>query len=303
MTGMSGRALVVRRLTGRLLVVDGGPGPWRRRAGVLDGDVRHGAADDRALAVLNRLVGNAWPTPALELLVGPLVLRAEAPLTVAVCGRASSGDEELPSFRPLHLAAGQRLQVAPLDLTATIAVAGGVDAMPGTIFHTDDVITLGRPRTGGAAAADHDLGVDERSELAQGPVPTDDAPLRVLPGPERGLFSDDAWATFLATTWTVSPTSRRLGVRLEGPALPVPDVELTTSPTWTGAVQVPPSGHPIVLGVDSRTTGGYPRLAQVIAVDRFRLGHARPGRPLRFTTTTIDEARTLRRAFAARWQR
>jgi len=288
--------VVVHRLGGRLLVVDGGPGPWRRRSGVLDGDVRFGAADDRALAVLNTVVGNPWPTPALELFVGPLVLRAERAVTIAVDGDVRSADVPLASGRPLRLAVGQRVQIAPRDLCATIAVAGGVAAIPGTVFSREDAIPLRADADADiddacAVAADRELAVD------------DDAPLRVVPGPERVLFSDEAWGAFLSTSWVVSPTSSRQGVRLEGPALAVPGGELTTRPAWTGAVQVPPSGLPIVLGVDSRTTGGYPRLAQVIAVDRFRLGRARPGRALRFTATTLDEAHTLRQAFARRWQR
>ena len=295
---MSG-GLVVHRLGGRLLVVDGGPGPWRRRAGVLDGDVRFGAADDRALVVLNAIVGNPWPAPALELFVGPLVLQAERAITIAVDGDVRSADVPLASGRALRLAVGQRVQIAPRGLCATVAVAGGVDAIPGTVLSREDAIPLRADTEADdvdvddarAAAADRDLAVD------------DDTPLRVVPGPERALFADEAWASFLSTSWLVSPTSSRQGVRLEGPALAVPGVELTTRPAWTGAVQVPPSGQPIVLGVDSRTTGGYPRLAHVIAVDRFRLGRARPGSALRFATTTMDEARDLRQAFAARWQR
>lgn len=287
---MSGSALDVHRLGGRLLVVDGGPGPWRRRAGVLDGDVRHGAADDRALAVLNRHVGNAWPTPALELLVGPLVLRVGAALTIVTDGEMIVDDMAQSPGRPLHLCAGQRVQVTPRGLVGTIAIAGGIAALPGTAFSRGDPIP-GRDADHAAVDGAADLSVD------------DDAPLRVVPGPERALFDDAAWITFMSTAWTVSSSSSRQGVRLEGPALPVRGIELTTSPTWTGAVQVPPSGQPIVLGVDSRTTGGYPRLAHVIAVDRFRLGRIRPGRTLRFATVSLDEARALRQAFAMRWQR
>jgi allophanate hydrolase subunit 2 len=293
--------LLVHRLGGRLLVVDGGPGPWRRRAGLLDGDVRFGAADDRALAVLNTIVGNPWPAPALELIVGPLVLRAERTVTIAVDGDVRSADVPLTAGRALRLAAGQRVQIAPRGLCATIAVAGGVGAAPGTVCFRDDVIA----RAHASADADIDIVVDDAVAAAVDGALTvdDDAPLRVVPGPERALFSDEAWSSFLSTSWVVSPTSSRQGTRLEGPALAVPGVELTTRPAWTGAVQVPPSGLPIVLGVDSRTTGGYPRLAHVIAVDRFRLGRARPGSPLRFVATTLDEARALRQAFAARWQR
>lgn len=281
---------VVQRLTGRLLVVDGGPGPWRRRVGWSDGDVRFGAADDRALAILNTALGNPWHTPALELAVGPLVLRATAPLTFACDGSISIDQEAQAPSRTLRLERGQTAQIAPTALCATIAVAGGVDAMPGTLFTREAVVPLAHP--------DRRITAD-LADLDQ----DDDAPLRVVAGPERSMFPNDAWSTLLTTTWRVSPQSSRQGVRLEGPALPVPTTSVPTSPTWTGAVQVPPAGQPIVLGVDSRTTGGYPRLAHVIAVDRFRLGRARPGSALRFTATTLDEARALRQAFAARWQR
>jgi allophanate hydrolase subunit 2 len=291
---MSGRDLVVDRLAGRLIVVDGGPGPWRRRTGVLDGDARFGAADDRALAVLNTIVGNPWHAPALELLVGPLVLRAEAPLILAVDGDVRSDDQPLAPRRALRLTAGQRVHITPRGLYATIAIAGGVGVVPGAVFSREEAI----PRRASRDVIPHDVAVDD-GDLAT----PDDAPLRVVPGPEHGLFPEGAFERLVATRWTVSPTSSRQGVRLDGPALPMPGVELTTSPAWTGAVQVPPSGQPIVLGVDSRTTGGYPRLAHVIAVDRFRLGQARPGSTLRFAATTLDEARALRQAFAARWQR
>lgn len=99
--------LFVHRLAGRLLVVDGGPGPWRRRTGLLSGDVRFGAADDRALAALNVAVGNPWHAPALELLVGPLVLRAEDSLTLAVDGQATIGDDVQPPGRVLRLRRGR----------------------------------------------------------------------------------------------------------------------------------------------------------------------------------------------------
>lgn len=294
--------LVVHRLGGRLRVVDGGPGPWRRRAGVLDGDVRFGAADDRALAVLNTVVGNPWHAPALELLVGPLVLRAEAPLILAVDGNVRSDDLTLAPGRALRLMAGQRVFITPRGLCATIAIAGGVGVVPGVVCARDDAIPLRASHD----VMPHEAAIDDAIDDAVDDADLathDDSPLRVVPGPERGLFPDAAFETLVGTTWMVSPTSSRQGVRLDGPALPMPGVELTTSPTWTGAVQVPPSGQPIVLGVDSRSTGGYPRLAHVIAVDRFRLGQARPGSTLRFAATTLDEARALRQAFVARWQR
>ena len=43
-----------------------------------------------------------------------------------------------------------------------------------------------------------------------------------------------------------------------------------------GAVQVPPDGQPIILFVEHQTTGGYPKPANVISADFWRLGQLRP---------------------------
>jgi allophanate hydrolase subunit 2 len=60
-----------------------------------------------------------------------------------------------------------------------------------------------------------------------------------------------------------------------------------------GAVQVTPSGEPIVLGVDSQTTGGYPVVASVIAADCRLIGQLGPGATLRFERVSLDLARDL----------
>jgi allophanate hydrolase subunit 2 len=49
-----------------------------------------------------------------------------------------------------------------------------------------------------------------------------------------------------------------------------------------GAVQVPPSGQPIVLLANHPTTGGYPVVGVVEPDDLWRVAQARPGSALRF---------------------
>ena len=49
-----------------------------------------------------------------------------------------------------------------------------------------------------------------------------------------------------------------------------------------GAIQMPPSGLPIVLGPDHPTTGGYPVLATVVRASLGALGARRIGAPVRF---------------------
>ena len=47
-----------------------------------------------------------------------------------------------------------------------------------------------------------------------------------------------------------------------------------------GAIQVPPDGQPIILFVEHQTTGGYPKPANVISADFWRLGQLRPRDPV-----------------------
>jgi antagonist of KipI len=60
-----------------------------------------------------------------------------------------------------------------------------------------------------------------------------------------------------------------------------------------GAVQIPSGGLPIVLSVEHQTTGGYPKIANVIAADLARLGTLRPRDTIRFAPVDLTEARAL----------
>ena len=60
-----------------------------------------------------------------------------------------------------------------------------------------------------------------------------------------------------------------------------------------GAVQVPTAGSPIILFVEQQTTGGYPKIANVISADLHRLGQLRPRDEIRFEPVTFDTARCL----------
>jgi antagonist of KipI len=62
-----------------------------------------------------------------------------------------------------------------------------------------------------------------------------------------------------------------------------------------GAIQVTPSGQPIILFVEQQTTGGYPKIANVISADMRSLGQLRPRDEVRFEGIEMDEALALLR--------
>ena len=85
-----------------------------------------------------------------------------------------------------------------------------------------------------------------------------------------------------------------MGLRLEGPSLAIPGGgKMITEGVCLGAIQVTPSGQPIVLSVEQQTTGGYPKIANVIGVDLHRLGQLRPRDEIRFERTSFAVARSL----------
>jgi biotin-dependent carboxylase-like uncharacterized protein len=114
-------------------------------------------------------------------------------------------------------------------------------------------------------------------------LPKAAGPIRVMAGPEFEDFGPDARNAFFESSWRVTPQSNRMGYRLEGPALlPQATCEMKSHAVFPGTIQVPPGGAPIVLMADAHVTGGYPRLAIVIAADQWRLAQVAPGASIQF---------------------
>jgi allophanate hydrolase subunit 2 len=82
-----------------------------------------------------------------------------------------------------------------------------------------------------------------------------------------------------------------MGARLSGPELVRRDSgEMLSDGTVPGALQVPPSGQPILLLADCQTTGGYPKIATVISADIPAAGRLMAGSRVRFAWVDVEEA-------------
>ncbi|WP_432488226.1 5-oxoprolinase subunit C family protein [Kineococcus sp. SYSU DK018] len=266
----------------------GRPGAFRWGVGVA------GAADRRSLALANRLVGNPPGHAALEVLLGGAVLRARTTLLVAVTGAATpvSVDGAPAGWcSVLALPAGGtlRLGAATAGLRAYVAVRGGV-AVPAVLGS--------RSRDTLAGLGPEPLGAGD--VLPVGPAPgalpavrtapvgapaTGTVTLEVRLGPRADRFTDPA--ALFAGTWTVTAQSDRVGVRLARPAGQPPlersaTAELAPEGVVLGALQVPPSGQPVLFGPDHPITGGYPVVGVVRDADADLAAQVRPGQALRF---------------------
>jgi biotin-dependent carboxylase-like uncharacterized protein len=267
--------------TGPLTTVQDAGRPGQGALGV----GRSGACDRGAAALANRLVGNHPDAAVLEVTLGGLALRADADLVVATTGARCSGAHNAPTALP----AGHELRLGLPDtgLRAYVAVRGGVAVEPVLGSRSTDLLS-------GLGPAPLTVGTVLPVGTAAGPMPgVDLAPVadppggevtvRVLPGPRADWFAEEAVRALTGTPWTVTDESNRIGLRLAGVVLErTRSGELASEGMVRGALQVPPSGQPVLFLADAPVTGGYPVIGYVDDAHVDRCGQLRPGQTLRF---------------------
>lgn len=290
-----------------------------------------GAQDAFALRIANLLVGNSTGGPlvvrddpgaaGLEFLfIGPR-LQALADCSVAVTGAEIEpviNGTPAPSWACLRLRTGDVLDFGRMRTGARgyLAVSGGIDVPPylgsrathvrgsfggfqGRALNKGDQLPIGSS----AGWPEELAGRRLRRDL----VPRYSPPwhVRVVPGPDDYLFTEESVDTFFNADWRLNVKSDRTGLRYIGPQLSfkpgrpdylIQDAGLDPSNIVidpgapVGTIQVPSGVEPIVLGVDAPTIGGYARIGVVISVDMSRVGQTRPREITRFVRTTHEEA-------------
>ncbi len=276
------RAALTVLATGALTTVQDAGRPGQAALGI----GRSGACDRRSYALANRLVGNVPGAAALEVTFGGLALRAEADVVVVTTGARWPGaaTHNAPSF----LAAGQELRLgAPgAGLRTYVAVRGGIDVDPVLGSRATDLLAgLGPavPAVGDVLPVGGSMQDMPGVDVAPVADPeAGDVTVAVLPGPRRDWFTGAAWASLRSQAYTVSSQSNRVGLRLDGePLKRARTGELPSEGMVRGALQIPPSGTPILFLADHPVTGGYPVIGYVRDEDVDRCAQLRPGQALR----------------------
>jgi KipI family sensor histidine kinase inhibitor len=264
---------------------------------------RSGAADPDSLRLANRLAGNPEDAAAVELTLGGAVLRFgdpawTAPAWVALtgapapvrldCGPGLADDSGLGV--PFAVPAGATLTVGTpaTGLRSYLAVRGGVTAPAVLGSRSRDTLSGLGPaplRAGdrlpvGPTAACGPILADVAPQAAAVPGT---AELRVVTGPRDDWFTPEAQHRLRTAVYQVTSDSNRSGLRLSGPDLPrARSGELASEGMPLGALQVPPTGQPILFLADHPVTGGYPVIAVVATADIGRAAQLRPGDTVRF---------------------
>ena len=292
-----------------LRVLEPGPLSLVQDAGRLGwahlGVPRGGWLDPVAATLANRLVGNPEGAAVLECLLGGTVLETGRAMTVAVTGgrcTVTVAGRPAPHGEALSVPAGARIALGTVvaGLRVYVAAAGGVAPQPVLGSRSTDtlswtgpprvlagtVLPVGRPSGPPPATS---APVVPRPQLTLGPAGRGPVRLGVLAGPRTDWFEPGVLTDLASRTWVVQPDSDRVALRLAPADAAVltrdnARPELPSEGVVLGAVQVPPSGRPLVFLADHPTTGGYPVVGVVGADDLWVCAHLRPGDEVSFST-------------------
>jgi antagonist of KipI len=273
-----------------------------------------GALDSFGLRVANLLVGNDESAAGLEITLGGLQLRFNEQRIVVWCGGEFGvhiGSVALPAGHACVMSAGEELQFGrpKAGCRSWLAITGGIDVpvilgsrstdlraqfggFEGRTLHDGDELGLGESRRSELSTTER---ISQRTAPHDWILPAKREPiLRFIRGVDWNRFNASTLQRLTSETFSVSPDSDRMGVRLDGPELKRQDkADLISEAVAPGTIQVPPNGKPILLLGDCQTIGGYPKIAHVITVDLGVAAQLRAGDHVRFSEVSLADAYRL----------
>ncbi|MEK4485478.1 biotin-dependent carboxyltransferase family protein [Psychrobacillus sp. FSL H8-0484] len=282
------------------------------------GVIVSGAMDSYSLRLANLLVGNDENEGTLETTLYGTTLQFEEDTLIAITGGdflATIDGIIAPLWRPVLIKKESILKFnsAIKGSRAYIAFAGGID-IPKIMGSKSTYIRANIGGFEGRALQKGDtLPIGEANSVSKELVRQLDEnnitwsinfnelvnfnqnkTIRVIKGTEFHRFDKESQSTFLEKPYSITVQSDRMGYRLEGPPISLSeDFELLSEGVTFGTIQIPPSGKPIVLMADRQTTGGYPKIAQVITADLPSLAQIQPTATINFKEVTLEEAEKI----------
>ena len=254
---------------------------------------RSGCIDAYSQRLANYLVHNSPEKPVVEFIGGTLVIKALENILIGISGveiKIEVDDDELASNHTIKLEKGQILK-ATSDL-GYLAINGGwngtshfnsistyplarLGGLNGSYLQKDDIL-FGAPIKSKALYFDPEL-YPKKGKL-----------IRIIKGPE---FNDgmDELENF---EWEVQSNSNRMGIRLKS-LFRANLNSISPVPVYPGTIQMTPDNTLIALLRDGQTTGGYPRIGQILKADLPRMARAITGGTLKFNFVKIEEAREI----------
>lgn len=173
-----------------------------------------------------------------------------------------------------------------LKSRATNLIAG-IGGLQGRVLREGDMLEFARENPSMPAS---------KTVLAP---PTPHEAISVVWSIHADMFDPQTRRAFLQSAFAISSKLDRMGIRLldnSNVFLDLPPLSLVSDVVVPGDIQILGDGTPIVLMRDHQPTGGYPRIATVIAPDLDRLAQMRPGAGVRFSSVSVDRAHSSLRS-------
>ena len=264
-----------------------------------------GAMDADSLKLANWLVGNDLNQVALEVtLIGPTI-EFEESMQIAVCGahfELSFNETLIKNGRTISVKPGDRLEFKKLlsGARAYLSFSSNPELKESLGSYSTHLTAnfggfKGRPLKDG-----DEIKFGSRPYTTERKLPPElishysgNYLLRCTASVESEAL-EKYQADFFNRKFKVSADSNRMGVRLIGTPLDISqDISIQSSGLTPGSIQIPPSGLPIISSVDGQTTGGYPRIANVISCDHSILGQLRANDIVSFCLVSLEQAKKL----------
>lgn len=269
-----------------------------------------GAADTLSLRLGNLLVGNPENSASLEMTLTGGVFEFEGDCLIALTGSdfASRLDGmPVPNWVPVAVKSHQVLHCGNTRAGARcyLSVHGGIDeplvlgsasthllagmgGHEGRALRAGDVLRVAAP----TVPSRHVKQVHPQKALRW--LATD--VIRITPGPQSHWFSPESVERFLEAPAMVLEDFSRAAIPLAARRIEqLRREELLIEGVSCGALQMPPSGRPVILFVERQTTGNFPKLANVITADLPRVGQLKPFDRFRFQLVSFDESQEILR--------
>ena len=283
------------------------------------GITNSGPMDEHAYLWANKILGNHFDAPQIEICMGGFEARFNKPTVIAICGAnllPTLNRTPIKTWQTHRVKEGDviRFSGAKNGMYAYLAISGGFKVEP----QLNSCSTVTREQLGGLHKNGDKLESgdslpyqaknsvqDNKREGNIAPhvviVPEECVPryedsinLRFVPNYSENGCDQSTIDAFIQqsinTGYRVSNDLSRMGYRLQGEtALTNSDNNIISQGISTGFIQLPKDGQPIVLMKDRQTIGGYPLLGCVAHLDLASLSQSKPGVKVRFTPVEVDE--------------
>lgn len=286
------------------------------------GVVTGGAMDLFAYRTANLLVGNDTVAAAIEISFGNAEIVFEQDALIAACGRGADlfiNGEQAPVWKTIAVKKGASLffKINNEGARMYLSIAGGwyvkkimnssstyvqadLGGYEGRALQQGDILKANNRLSELSLLIISSMQSGRNFLAASWGIQAADffdyttKTIRVIKAPEQDWFDEESLRNFYSSAFTISNAADRMGYRLTGKAMiKKENKELLSTAVTKGTVQVTPDGNMILLMSDCQTTGGYPRIGQVIAVDLNLCAQLKPGDNITFKEISFEEAEQL----------